>query len=153
MSADRRQSRPAPTPALRRLNIQLRRLGVRQALLRRILATQILVTLAALALGLFLWPITTWIFWFGIGAALSVGNFLSLTKIVPQFMLSQYTSSVGVALFVRSQLRLFLVVGIGGVCAAWLNAPVGALLTGFSTILAVIIWGVLFSRGSSATRA
>lgn len=130
---------------IRRLNVCLRRQGVRQRLVRRILAAQICLGGLALALGLVVWPLTVWIFWFGAGAMLFVWNFLRLTKLVPQFMLKPYTSATGAGLFIRSQVRLLFVVAVGGVCVAFLGAPVGALLTGFSMMLGVIVWGVFAS--------
>ena len=132
----------------RQINIWLRRQGVRQPLLRRILMLQAFITGLLLLAGLVLAPLTNCFFWLGVGAILALWNFLRLTKTVPHFMVSQYTSSVGFALFIRSQLRLLLLVSIGALCVAWLQAPVGALLTGFSLILVVILWGVLTLRNT-----
>ena len=134
---------------MRQINAWLRRQGVRQPLLRRILTLQVFIASLLLLTGLALAPLTNWFFWLGVGAILALWNFLRLTKIVPHFMVSQYTPSVGFALFIRSQVRLLLLVSIGGLCVIWLQAPVGALLTGFSLILVVILWGVLTVRSTA----
>jgi hypothetical protein len=130
----------------RRLNIWLRRRGVRQALLRDVLRFQITVCLAALAAGLILWPLASWMAWIGAGSALSVWNFFSLTKLAPQFMVNRHTLAMGVAFFLRAQGRLAVAAVFLAAAIGWAGAPPWALLTGFTASLAGIVWAMLVFR-------
>ena len=132
------------------MNRFLLRHGVRQPLIRRVLRIQCYAACLLLAVGLVLLPATFWFFWVGVGAVVSVVNFLSLTKSAPTFMVNQYTVALGARFFIRSQIRLLLLVAAGAVCVAFLGAPAGALLVGFSVILALIVAGVLIPRKRNA---
>ena len=136
---------------LRRLNVWLYRRGVRQALLRNVLRFQITICLATLVTGLGLWSTAAWIFWIGAGTALSVWNFFSLTKLVPQFMVAKYTSVMGVAFFLRSQGRLLGSAAALTAACVWAEAPAWALFAGFSMSLAGIVWSVSISRAGAAS--
>jgi len=134
----------------RRLNAWLYRRGVRQALLRNVLRFQITVCLVALAAGLIVWPVAAWVFWIGMGAALSVWNFFSLTKIAPLFIVKKYTLTRAVVFFLRSQGRLLVTIAVFGMALVWCEAPIWALLAGFSTSLVGTVWSVLALRISAA---
>ena len=127
----------------RKLGICLYRRGIRHSLLRDVLRLQLALCLAALAGGLVLWPVAAWIFWIGAGAALSVWNFFSLTKLAPQFMVGKYTSSIGIAFFLRSQGRLVGTVVLIVLGIVWADAPAWALLAGFSVSLVSIVAAAL----------
>lgn len=144
-----RQKKPQASvwhKARQRLNVWLYRRGVRQSLLRSILRIQIAVASLCVAVGLGIWPLSSWLFWCGIAAYLSVFNFFSLTKQAPQFMLKKYGPSSGIVLFVRTQLRILLTIGIGMVCVVWIHAPIIALLSGLSLSMLASVWAVCAGR-------
>lgn len=142
--------RPRP---IRQLHVLLYKQGVRRRLLRQVLCFQIVTCLAGLGGGIILWPLTPALFWFGAGAALSVWNFFSLTKIAPQFMVDKYTSSIGIAFFLRSQFRMLGTVMAIVLAIIWAKAPIWALLTGFSLSMIGIVWCVLRAGGNAPSVA
>ena len=126
---------------IRRLDRALAARGFDNPGTRRLVRIVILTALAVSAAALLVTGFSAWGFSCAAGAGLMLFNFWHLAKTAKGLMFVRKGGAT--ALVLRFYGRFILT----GVCLAvlvgWLEAPVGGLLTGLSTVIAgAVIWGV-----------
>lgn len=125
------------------LNGWLWKQGIRDPLLRKILYSQILVTLLTLGTGLFLWvwfdTFGSWLFWFGAGSALSAWNFYALIKYVQKVIIVGWSKKALVGLLIHTNIRLLFTGVLLYMAIIWCKALISALLPGLAVLLAGIV--------------
>lgn len=117
--------------------------GIRDPLLRKILRSQMFVTLLTLGAGLLLWvwfdTLGSWLFWFGAGSALSAWNFYALIKYVQRVIIEGWSKNALVGLLIHTNIRLLFTGVLLYTAIIWCDALISALLPGLAVLLAGIV--------------
>lgn len=121
---------------------RLYRQGFTQPAVRRLIAWQILLTLAVLPAGaLFFW-IGLWPLAFVAGSLLATFNFYFLAKSIQQILYVKYDRQLLVSMLFRFYGRLGITAVALFLLIVWCRVPVVALVAGLSTVVAtIVVWG------------
>lgn len=116
--------------------------GFTQPAVRRLIAWQILLTMAVLPAGaLFFW-IGLWPLAFVAGSVLATFNFYFLAKSIQQIVYVQYDRQLLVSMLFRFYGRLGITAVALFLLIVWCRVPVVALVAGLSTVVAtIVVWG------------
>lgn len=133
-------ARVSPRYAIER---RLHALGFVSPDIRRLLATQIMVTALALAVGfMFAW-LSIWPLIFGVGAAIALFSLWQLARFAQANIRRQFSAALGLQLFFGLTGRLALIGVLLFFLIVLFRAPVIPLLAGLtSTIAAIVCWGL-----------
>ena len=128
---------------LQKMETALHRRGFVSADIRRLLALQILVSGTGLILGLAALPFTPRIFYFAVGAVLSVGNFWHLARFGQAHIRREFSAVIGIKLYLGFLLRLLITGLTLFILLGPLGAPPAPPLAGLAiSIVVTIVWGV-----------
>jgi hypothetical protein len=128
---------------LLRLERRLYARGFAAPLVRRILATQIMLTGAALVIGLLTVWLNLWALAFAAGAAVATYSLWHIARFVQGCIYRNFSAALGISLFLGFSLRLVVVAIVLFGLIVWLKAPVAPLVVGLgSTVLNITLWGL-----------
>ena len=130
---------------IHRLDSWLWHRGFHRPEIRLVMRNELLLSLPLLALGLCFLPLTTWLLWFAVGAALIAWNFYGLARFIQGISLTSFSSALLLNMLVRSNLRLVLSALVLYGALVWFGASVWAVvggITGAMGLLAVtsLVW-------------
>lgn len=122
---------------------RLYRMGFSSPIVRHLLATQILISACALAVGGAFFPLTLWPLTFGMGAAVACFSLWHIARFAQANIQRQYSPAMAISLFLGLNLRLALIAIVLFALIVWLRAPVTPLLVGLGTTVAgIVVWGI-----------
>ena len=132
----------------------LYRQGFTHPQVRRVMLVQVYVALAMCAAGLALGGFAVWPLFMALGALLATWNFYHLSRSVSQLVYVEYSRGMLVGLVVRFYGRLLVTGFVLAALIYWGGAPMSALLTGLSSVVATIVcWGALQMTGTTLKEA
>ena len=110
---------------------------------RHLLCTQLVITGFALLAGLALLWYSVWPIAFGAGAAITTFSLWQISRSAQALTHLQFTSALGLRLFIGFTARLLLIAIVLFALIIWLKAPVVPLLLGLTTTVAsILLWGL-----------
>ena len=128
---------------LHTIETRLYRRGFSSAVVRRLLATQILISVCGLLLGAALCWLTLWPLLFGIGASLACFSLWHLARFAQANIGIAYSPAMAIRLFLGLNARLVLIAIVLFALIVWMRAPVTPLLIGLSsTVAGIVVWGI-----------
>lgn len=138
----------SPADLRRNLDRRLYAMGFSAPLVRHLLGTQILLSVAGLALGALVFWLTLWPLLFGVGALVTTYSLWNIARFAQANIQQQFSPALAVRLFLGFTARLALISIVLFVLVVLLRAPVAPLLIGLtSTVASISLWGISrFSR-------
>ena len=122
--------------------------GFSSAVVRHLLCTQIMITAAALGVGVPAALVSLWPLLFGTGAAIALFSLWHIARFAAVSIHQEFSVALGIRLFSGFTLRLLLTGVVLFTLIVWLRVPVVPLLAGLTTTVAgIAVWGLSrFSR-------
>lgn len=113
-----------------------------------IVRNEILCACAALIAGLFVAPMTLWLFWFGFGISLLALTFFTLAHFFLHIRLDAYSSALFMRVLFRWCGRLFLTALLLYIALVLCAAPVSAVLAGLvaASVVALVTYAIHAQR-------
>ena len=113
-----------------------------------ILRNEMLLALVSLLAGLALFLVSSWLFWFGVGASVMAMTFYGLARFFLRTNVGGYETGLLISVLIRWAGRLLLTVILLYVALVLCAAPVSAILSGLvsASILALVTYAVQAKR-------
>lgn len=137
-----------PADIRRAIDTRLYRLGFAAPAVRRLLGTQIVISVAGIVTGLLCLWFSAWPLTFGIGAAITTYSLWQISRFAQGAILQQFSAALAIRLAMGFMFRLALISIVLFVLVVQLKAPVAPLVLGLtSTVASMSLWGLArFSR-------